>query len=321
MQLKAMPPEPTPDKQDKCVNAVISCLENAENNCSRTKRLWPDSATLLERSRAVFFAQWEDLLRLRSLVIKTADLDDIHDLRVASRRFRAVLELFYPFLHKDSRAELRKRVRKLTQILGGLRNIDEALLFFQAKRQADVSADTALNKALSRLRPGELKRIEKTLKAFEHRTLDRMVREMVAGVNEGAISERNSISFLAYFSDMSIRLYIPIHRLLPVATMPDQHTSRHTLRIAIKKWRYFFEIISLILERDYSHILELLKEYQLILGQMNDITEFEALLGSMKLPRDERDNAKAALFAENTRLLDSFTELIEHKPLAYTFLI
>jgi len=283
---------------------------------SKPTRLWPDSATILERSRAVFFAQWDDLLRLRRLVIKTADLDDIHDLRVASRRFRAVLELFYPFLHKDSKVELRKRVRKLTEVLGGLRNIDEALLFFQARGQAD----TTLIKTLTKLRPGELKRIEKTLKAFEHRTLDRMVREMAAGVNESAISKRNGITLLAYFSNMSIRLYLPIHRLLAVATAPDRHTSRHSLRIAIKKWRYFFEIISLILDRDCTPLLDRLKEYQSILGQMNDIREFEVLLGSMKLPPDERDHAKATLHAESILLLKNFTELIERKPLAYTFL-
>jgi CHAD domain-containing protein len=284
---------------------------------SKPTRLWPDSATILDRSRGVFFAQWEELLRLRRLVIKTADPDDIHDLRVASRRFRAVLELFYPFLRKDSKAELRKQVRKLTQILGGLRNIDEALLFFQAKGQSD----TALIKAFSKLRPGELKRIEKALKAFEHHTLDQMVREMVAGVNEAAISQRNSISLLAYFSDMSIRQFLPIHRLLAIATAPNQRVSRHTLRIAIKKWRYFFEIISLILERDYTHLLDLLKGYQSILGQMNDITEFEVLLDTMKLPPDQREYAKATLRAENTRLLDSLTDLIEQKPLTYTFLI
>jgi CHAD domain-containing protein len=287
----------------------------------KTARLWPDSATILERSRGVFFAQWEELLRLRRAVIKSADLDDIHDLRVASRRFRAVLELFYPFLPKGPKTELRKNIRKLTRILGGLRNIDEALLFFRDWAKADVSAENTLVKALSKLRPGEFKRIEKALKAFDSRTLDRMVRDMVAGVNEDSITERNSISLIAYFSDVSIRQYLPIHQLLNVSTVPEHHASRHALRIAIKKWRYFFENISLILDRDYTSLLELLKEYQSLLGRMNDVVEFEVLLGNLKLPPEEREYAKATLAAEDTCLLESFTELIERKPLVYTFLI
>src|ERR1035437_3204417 len=126
-------------------------------------RLWPDSATILERSRGVFFAQWEELLRLRRVVMKTSDQDDIHDLRVASRRVRAALELFYPFAPKGSKTELRKNIRKLTRILGGLRNIDEALLFFKSRAKTDISADKKLFNALSELRSGELKRIEKAL--------------------------------------------------------------------------------------------------------------------------------------------------------------
>ena len=284
-------------------------------------RLWPDSATMLVRSRGVFFAQWEELLRLRRAVMKTSDLDDIHDLRVASRRFRAVLELFYPFVPKGPKTELRKRVRKLTRILGGLRNIDEALLFFQSRPLPNIPVDAALVSALSRMRPGEFKRIEKALKAFDHRSLDRMIREMVAGLNEASITERNSISLLAYFSDVSIRQYLPIHRLQTISTVPENHTSRHALRIAIKKWRYFFEIISQILDRNYTLLLELLKEYQSILGQMNDVAEFELLLGGMKLPVDEREYARAALKAEDALLLESFSELVERKPLVYTFLI
>lgn len=288
---------------------------------SNPSRLRPDPAPLLERSRGVFFAHWEELLRLRRAVIKTSDLDDIHDLRVASRRFRAVLELFSPFAPKGPKTEIKKSVRDLTRVLGGLRNIDEAQLFFRSHLQPEPSTGSTLFRALSTLRAEELKRIRKTLKAFDHRTLDRMAREVVERLTEESVTERHTISLLAYFSEVSIRQYLPIHRLLGGVTAPGQRASRHALRIAIKKWRYFFEIIAPILDRDYTPILELLKEYQSILGRMNDIAEFEALLGNLKLPRDERKHAEAALLSEDTRLLESFTECIERSPLTYTFLI
>jgi CHAD domain-containing protein len=287
----------------------------------KPERLPPDSATILERSRGVFFAHWEELLRLRRAVLKTSDLDDIHDLRVASRRFRAALELYYPFAPKDSKTELRENVRNLTRILGGLRNIDEANLFFQSRFQTETSTDTTLSHALSELRPRELKRIEKALKAFDHRNLDRLVRAMIAGLNEECITERNRFSLLAYFSDVSIRMYLPIHQVLAVSTAPEHRVSRHTLRIAIKKWRYFFEIIAQVLDRDYTRILELLKEYQSILGRMNDIVEFEVLLHNLELPPNLREYVEATLSAEDALLLENFTEIIERKPLTYTFLI
>jgi CHAD domain-containing protein len=288
---------------------------------AKPERLPPDSATILERSRGVFFAQWEELLRLRRTVLKTSDLDDIHDLRVASRRFRAELELFSPFATKSFITELKKNVRKLTQSLGGLRNLDEAQLFFQSKTSPESSTDTTLYQAISGLRTRELRRIEKTLKLFDYRNLDRLVREVVAGLGEECITDRNRFSLLAYFSDVSIRLYLPIHQLQAVSTEPGHRASRHALRIAIKKWRYFFEIISQVLERDYAHILELLKEYQSILGRMNDIVEFELLLHNLELTPDVREYAEATLLAEDDLLLENLTELVERKPLAYTFLI
>jgi CHAD domain-containing protein len=275
----------------------------------------------MERSRGVFFAQWDELLQLRRAVLKTSDPEDIHDLRVASRRFRAALELFGPVVPNAAQTELLKSIRSITRSLGGLRNIDEALLFFLPRARTDRSAATKLSGALSSLRPGELKRIKKGLIAFDQSTLDRMVRGIVAGMNENSIAAQSSISLLAYFSDASIRLFLPIHQLLAVSTAPERRTSRHALRIAIKKWRYFFEIVAPILERDYSRPLLLLKEYQSFLGKMNDVAEFEVLLSKLKLPPDERECAKATLLSEDTLLLEGFKKLIEQKPLTYTFLI
>lgn len=253
--------------------------------------------------------------------MKTSDRDDIHDLRVASRRFRAALELFFPFIPNDSKRELRKEVRTLTRKLGGLRNIDEAHLFFTERAHGEITTGNELCTLLSDLRPGELKRIRKVLRDFDPHRLDRMVREMIAVLNEDAIVERNGSSLLAYFSEASIKLYMPVHQLLAGATVPEHRTARHALRIAIKKWRYFFEIVAPILERDYTPYLGLLKEYQSILGRMNDMAEFETLLDDLKLSPDERKNAKTALAAEDVRLLTHFTECLEQKPLVYTFLI
>jgi len=251
--------------------------------------------------------------------LKSSNPDDIHDLRVASRRFRAALELFYPFAPKGSRTELKKDVRKLTRLLGALRNIDEGLTFFTTR--AGRPDNSAICQALAELRSREFKRVYKALTHFDHRTLDRLVREMVAVLNEDLITERNRFSLLAYFSEVSIRQYMSIHHSLAVSTVPEQRASRHELRIAIKQWRYFLETLAPVLECNYTHVLGLLKEYQVLLGQMNDIAMFEELLCSLTLPSAERKRAEAALLAEHAFLLKDFTELIERKPLAYTFIL
>jgi CHAD domain-containing protein len=230
------------------------------------------------------------------------------------------LELFYPLAPKDSATELRKSIRRLTRILGGLRNIDEALLFFRPRTKTDISADDRLFHSLTEMRARELKRIYKALKELDHRHLDRKIRELVSWLNDDRVKERINISIPAYFSEASISRYQPIHRLLEGSTSPEHRSSRNALRIAIKKWRYFFEIIAQVLDRDYTHILDLLKEYQSFLGRMNDITVFSVLLGTLELPSKEREYVTATLQAEDTRLLEGFSELVECRPLVYTFL-
>jgi len=249
-------------------------------------------------------------------VLKTSDLNSIHDLRVASRRFRAALELFYPFLLPGKRADLRKSVRKLTQALGVLRNIDEAALFFASHDPAGMSADRSFRTALAKLRSRELQRVHTCLKAFAHRRLDRALRKIVSTLDEAAIAAGYSSSIQAYFSETAAGKQQSTQQLLAGTTIPGHRTSRHALRIAIKKWRYFLEITAPILDRDYTPSLELLKEYQSLLGRMNDIAEFEALLKKLKLPRSTRHAADGVLQTEDACLLENFTELTCRKPLA-----
>jgi len=288
---------------------------------ARFERLPPDAATMLERSRGVFFARWEELLRLKRVVVTTSDPEDIHDLRVASRRFRAALELFYPFAPKSSKAKLRKSVRSLTRILGGLRNIDEALLFFQARVSSSEPGDSRICRILSEQRSRELRRIIKAIKAFDHHDLDQTVRGMVAGLDQKQIEGRNRFSLLAYFSEVSIKLYLPIHSSGALAVVPDHQKPRHALRIAIKKWRYFLEIMAQVLDRDYGQILELLREHQSLLGRMNDLVVFGELFRSLDLPRNEQIELAELLKNEEELLLENFRELVRHKPVNYTFLI
>ena len=281
----------------------------------------PESASLLERSRDVLLAQWKELLRLRRSVLKTSDLDDIHDLRVASRRFRAAVGLFSPLTRTGPVPELKKGVRKLTRALGGLRNIDEALLFFQSRTPQEITADNRLCSILPKRRARELARTHKALKAFDHKHLGRQVRKIAAKLCAGRIRGSDTFSLQACFSEASVGLFQPIHDLVTSATVPEHRESRHALRIAIKKWRYFLEIASPVLDSDHDAVLGLLKEYQTILGRMNDVAEFGVLSRSLKLSPTEHEHIERILLAEDRLLLKQFTALVKRKPLRYTFLV
>lgn len=276
---------------------------------------------IMERSREILIAQWRELLRLRRDVLKTSDLEAIHDLRVASRRFRAALRLFEPWIPPKSAALLNRSIRKLTRTLGSLRNIDEALRFFRLRTPAESAGGYQLCCLLTQMRGGELARVKESLTTFDRHRLNRTVRKAAARLGEQQITAGKTGLLPTYFSDTCSRLYQPVHDLLPLATSPEQRKSRHLLRIAIKKWRYFFEIAAPVLEADAGPILDLLKEYQTLLGQMNDVAVLSELCRSLTLSRREQRFVKTTLRAEDELLLQKLTGLIEQKPLAYTFLL
>lgn len=275
-----------------------------------------ETAAIMGRAQELMRAQWHELLRLRDDVLKTSDPEAIHDLRVTSRRFRATLELFEPWLPKKGAAELEKSTRKLTRMLGGLRNIDEALIFFR-EHLTESATGGRVEALLAKKRPKELARITTALTKLDHSRLDRLVRKAAGRLTKKTKTRQASLP--DYFSATCVTLFKPIRKLLPIARKKNNCESRHALRIAIKKWRYFFEIMAPVLERDCSGILALLKEYQTILGRMNDVAEFKVLCGKLKLSWNERRFVKDTLRAEDELLLHQLTGLIKQKPLVYTF--
>lgn len=273
---------------------------------------------MLERARNVFFFQWEEMLRLRLVVLKSCLHEDIHDLRVASRRFRAALNLFSPLCGGNYAAKVTKEVRALTGTLGTVRNIDEALLFFRAHDERDEMS--GLMTRLAGMREREEREVIRALKRLTPRKLDRQVRGMVAAITMDNAQRRNIPPLPSYLSNTSIRLFETIHSHMPAALSVGATEERHALRIAIKKWRYFLEIVSLILERDYGSVLERLKKYQSILGSMNDMMVFAGMCREAGLAGDALDAAERLLSLENDRLLSELTLLVEAEPLSYAFL-
>lgn len=272
-----------------------------------------NQAAVMERMQEIMLTQWHELLRLRDEVLINSDVEAIHDLRVVSRRFRAALQLFDPWLPPKATARLKKSTRKLTRVLGGLRNIDEALLFFREHLPANTG--NHICRKLSPLRSNERELVTHALTSFDHRDCGRMLKKAAAQMTAKHIAACGNDSLASYFTGISHRRFQPVHKLLPVAMIPAEHASRHALRIAIKKWRYFFEIAAPVTGQDYDAILGQLKEYQTILGRMNDLTEFGALCGRLKLTRRERNCIEDTLRTEEELLLRNLTELIDRTPL------
>jgi CHAD domain-containing protein len=69
----------------------------------------------------------EELFEQSENVLDTSDIERVHDMRVASRRLRAVLEIYAPCFPKDQFRPILKEVKALADALGARRDPDVLL--------------------------------------------------------------------------------------------------------------------------------------------------------------------------------------------------
>ena len=277
--------------------------------------LWLACRALLAGEEAEFFA-------CLAKVLRGFDEDDIHDLRVASRRLREGLALFSPYLPGKKAGRVRKRLKSITGMLGELRNTDEARLFFSALGENErtqsgrevgrllealesdrLRALGALQKELGSLRPGALRRELATVRdsrnLFAANGADPF--KAIAPFAADALAERAG----------------PLVELLPRASREEDVVGQHRLRIAVKKMRYRLEILSPLLSVDgYRELQGALKRYQDLLGRLHDLDVFADLVRNRLADAAGRRELLTAMGARRSRLYRSFGALLADFPIA-----
>lgn len=275
----------------------------------------PGSRQLLEAFVSCLTDRWDELLRMRYQALRCFDVEQIHDLRVASRRLRAAVEQLEPFIGSEQMNRMRRPLRCLTRELGCLRNLDEARCYFERTGYSGLSP---LLLRLSEQRGQEAERSLQCLSAFNCKKMEHRISTAVAVlVTPDHIASQG---LLALLSERNLQLYRPIHELLPLVVAPERVDERHSLRIAIKKWRYFTELLHEMLGAVPWPLLTQLRKYQTLLGELNDREVFSTLLqGADELPQEERQKAEQGIHNEQRKLLQKFCRLLETNPLTYQF--
>jgi CHAD domain-containing protein len=74
-------------------------------------------------------------------VLETSDIEHVHDMRVASRRLRAALEIFAPCFERKEHRRLLREVKRLGAALGARRDPDVQLAQLERLRAQLEAAD------------------------------------------------------------------------------------------------------------------------------------------------------------------------------------
>lgn len=201
-----------------------------------------------------------------------ADPEFLHDMRVASRRIRATMSAFDPYLPLALR-RLRMEIGWLTRSLGEVRDLDVQLERIEDWRRElphipPHSLDT-LEALLLERRDRARKRM---LISLDSRRTERLLQRFAEGLRRGPA--RTSVVAREPILSVAPRLvrkrYRQVRKLGDAITPASPATDYHTLRIQSKKLRYALEFVAPIYGKHASGFSQRVTDLQEILGDHQD---------------------------------------------------
>ena len=276
--------------------------------------LWTASRLLLTEQGTDFFARW-------SKVAKSFDEEEIHDLRVASRRLREGLALFAPCFPVQERKRLAKKVKKVTRMLGEMRNTDEAVNFFAGlsdKESEGAREDVqGLLAALGHERELTHQKLETRFGNFDPTPLKDDFRVIRADGNLfTSVAADPLMELVSFAGEAIISRAHAVGELLPHALEEDNGAAQHQLRIAIKKLRYRLELLSPLIGNGYEELHGTLKDYQDVLGKLHDVDVFVEIVQERAVDGEGKQALLRVMSVRRRSLFSSFQDLLERAPLA-----
>lgn len=243
--------------------------------------LQPDD-TMSEAGRKVLAYHFVRLLEKEPHVREVAEVEAIHEMRVATRRLRSALRIFAPFYRAQTIKPFRKALRTLADMLGAARDLD----VFREHAEAYAAPYKTRQKALRGLKAALLaqaeaarKPLREWLASAQHRTfVDSFAQFLLTTDNDTLPTNpdvphrvREVAPALIYTSYGHVRAY--------ESALSDLDLTRlHSLRIEVKRLRYLLEAFSEVLGTEVKTVIEACKHLQDFLGEVQDARVAVAML-------------------------------------------
>jgi CHAD domain-containing protein len=215
------------------------------------------------------------------------DPEDLHKVRVASRRLRAALATYAPLFRRRERKARAREVRRFTRALGALREADvhAALLaaaFAGARGDGAARARAQAMAAIERRRGEERKAV---LEAVAPAKLDRLGRRLARLRLRRRLAQRR-LDLETLAAEALERGLTRAFGGLAASLDEERDEALHARRIAVKRLRYAIEALGPALPLEpAAALLELAKRIQEVLGRHHDLVTLAARL------EDERGRA------------------------------
>ncbi|HUL38768.1 MAG TPA: YfcE family phosphodiesterase [Methanomassiliicoccales archaeon] len=246
-------------------------------------------------------AQLEALMKEGEGVLAQKDVENVHRMRVASRRVRAALETFEDCLPADRAGSWRKEMRLVTRALGAARDADVQIGFLKgampSSRPEDKPGMRMVLDLKTKERAGLQLPLVKILQDLERNGLPREMLDFFRKEKENALKARVPHRSPMAFEKAWERVHGKVEELTahePYVHQEDAVAEHHAMRISAKRLRYALELVHPLFDDGLEQEIAQVKKLQELLGDLHDcdvwVQELEKMAsdlekGGLKLPK------------------------------------
>jgi CHAD domain-containing protein len=225
---------------------------------------WSSKSRRPKAARHLITSRLADARQAEEALTQRFSPENVHELRVATRRLRAALKAFRDL---GDLAPRERAVKRLQDALGQVRDLHVQREWLDAEAQrASASRRTgfqAMHTSLSASLPRRERRLRRALERWTDRDVPALERETRRLKGPGRYGGRRTRHELRH------RLR-QVERLMKDCQKDLEASRAHELRKAVKKLRYEAELFLPALGHDVKALLKALKPLQQTLGELHD---------------------------------------------------
>ncbi|RJQ43421.1 MAG: CHAD domain-containing protein [Anaerolineaceae bacterium] len=256
-------------------------------------------------------ANTQNLLQTLEKIRSRHEIEDIHDLRVASRRIRTALTIFNNFFPKRRVKNWENTIRSITRKFGKTRDLDVQIEFLEGLLA--TIADKHLRAGILRVHLRLVQKRKKKDRAVGKHSDDLLkdqdilamqsaMQEIIQNNGEDGYSPAlYQLAFHTIYTALDQFLYyeVFIHH-------PENIHELHLMRIAAKRLRYTLEIFLPLYDGKMDQFLNIMKIIQQKLGLIHDCDVWIAFIPAFMESEKQRTMLYYGRTSAMNRLLPGF---------------
>ena len=252
------------------VNPMHDHLRKIINPLPRAlfKRIHPSDSLVLAAKKNLI-VQFRQLLRHEKGTYTGQEMEDLHQMRVATRRMRVCLRYFSSVFSRNEAERMQEDLKWLAGLLGGVRDKDTFLIFLETIEPEILKRDAEhFHQVREELLEQRRKKLEALRRAMEEKRYRLMKKILFRALSTPQRKPSSKLIVEETLPRILYRIFRKTFR--PLQENEETPQALHKCRIRCKRLRYVCEFFQSCYTRKIMTLIHDLKSVQDILGCWHD---------------------------------------------------